>query len=157
MKNSLLSENITPYVGLETFKLGMKLEEVRTILKANKIPFNQKIQSNKDTTEKVPWIFISIEESVTFCFAKDVMYEIYLENSYKGVLPNGGYIGMEFRELQEIDPSLVYNDDEEDFESKEGYWVLDNLDTKKVESITIFLPEVPSQAFYTYQWVEKYI
>lgn len=45
--NKYLNEKITPYVGTESFKLGMKLEEVRKILKENKIPFNQTEQSNK--------------------------------------------------------------------------------------------------------------
>lgn len=73
--NKYLNEKITPYVGTESFKLGMKLEEVRKILKENKIPFNQTEQSNKGTTSAVPWVFITIDSSLTFCFAKDVMYE----------------------------------------------------------------------------------
>ena len=155
--NKFLNERIIPFEGTESFKLGMKLEDVRAILKSNKIPFNQTLQSNKDTTDKVPWIFITIDDSITFCFAKEVMYEIYFENNYTGKLPNGGYIGMDFEELRRIDSSIYYNDEEEDFGSKDGYWIVDDIETKKVSMLTIFLPEVETEEFYNYDWVEKYL
>jgi hypothetical protein len=46
--NKYLNEKITPYVGTESFKLGVELEEVRKILKENKIPFTGEL--NKWTT-----------------------------------------------------------------------------------------------------------
>ncbi len=41
--NKFLNERIIPFEGTESFKLGMKLEEVRMFLKSNKVPFNQTI------------------------------------------------------------------------------------------------------------------
>ncbi len=152
-----LMESIVPYEGTKTFKLGMKLEEVRTILKSNKIPFNQTEQSNQGTTSNVLWVFITVDASLTFCFAKEVMYEIYFENQYTGTLPNGGCIGMDLEELMRVDSSLSYNEDEEDFESKKGYWVVDDVSTKKVTCITIFLPVVETESFYDYKWVDEYL
>ena len=155
--NKYLSERIIPYEGIESFKLGMKLDEVRQILKNNKIPFDQTMQSNRGTTSEVPWIFITIDSSLTLCFAKNVMYEMYFKNDFKGKLPNGGYIGMDMEQLEKLDPLLEYNDDEEDFNSKNGYWILDDIDTKKVAIITIFLPIVEKEEFYSYEWVNDYL
>ena len=45
---------------------------------------------------------------------------------------------MKMSELEEIDKSLKYNEDDEDFVSKNGYWIEDDLDTGKICSITIF-------------------
>lgn len=155
--NRYLTERIIPFEGIESFKLGMKIEEVRSILKANKIPFNQTEQSNKGTTSNVPWVFITVDSSLTFCFAKEVMYEMYFENQYSGRLPNGVCIGMDSEELMNIDSSLMYNDEEEDFESQEGYWVVDDVLAKKVVCITIFLPIVETESFYNYEWVNEYL
>ena len=85
------------------------------------------------------------------------MYEMYFQNNFKGTLPNGGCIGMDFEQLEKIDPTLKYNDDEEDFNSKNGYWVLDDIDTKKIVTITIFLPVVETDAFYEYEWTNEYL
>ena len=85
------------------------------------------------------------------------MYEMYFQNNYKGTLPNGGYIGMNFAEMEKIDPTLEYNDDDEDFSSKDGYWLLDDIDTKKVVTITIFLSVVETDDFYDYEWVNEYL
>lgn len=153
---TLLNENILPYVGTDTFKLGDNLCNIRQSLKHNKIKFNQRIDPNKGCEPEVPWIFIEIENCITLCFAKDILFEIVLENDYTGKLPNGVFIGMKMSELEEIDKSLKYNEDDEDFVSKNGYWIEDDLDTGKICSITIFLPEVDSEDFFKYEWIDNY-
>ena len=64
---------------------------------------------------------------------------------------------MNFAEMEKIDPTLEYNDDDEDFSSKDGYWLLDDIDTKKVVTITIFLSVVETDDFYDYEWVNEYL
>ena len=55
-----------------------------------------------------------------------------------------------------FDPSLVYNDDEEDYESELGYWVEDDLDTNRIMRITIFIKEVlDEEVFFTYDWAQN--
>ena len=81
---TLLNENILPYVGTDTFKLGDNLCNIRQSLKHNKIKFNQRIDPNKGCEPEVPWIFIEIENCITLCFAKDILFEIVLENDYTG-------------------------------------------------------------------------
>ncbi len=151
-----MNDSIIPYVGTDTFKLGDKLENVRAFLKENRIRFNQSVDLNKGCKPEIPWTFIELSKSITLCFVVDILFEIVLENDYTGKLTNGGYIGMKMSELKGIDSSLEYNDEDEDFVSKKGYWITDSVDTENIESITIFLPDVEREDFFEYEWVGNY-
>ena len=152
-----LSDSIIPFIGTETFKLGDTLQDVRTYLKSNKIRFNQSVNPNKGCTPEVAWTFIEIEKSITLCFVKDILFEILFENEYKGTLPNGCSIGTKMSELEKMDPTLDYNDADEDFISENGYWIGDEIETGLICSITVFLPEVDRDDFFKYEWLEKYL
>lgn len=150
------NDSIIPYVGTDTFKLGDKIENIRSFLKENHIGFDQSIDSNKGCEPEIPWTFIRLSDSITLCFVLDILFEIVLENDYKGKLTNGGYIGMKVSEIKDIDSSLEYNDEDEDFVSSKGYWITDSVDTGNVESITIFLPDVERDDFFKYDWIANY-
>lgn len=153
----LLTETIIPYIGTDTFILGMNLMKARTILKENGIPFSQWIDPHKGCTPEIPWTFISIaEKSILLTFAEGILFEITFEQNYSGGLANGIHIGTNMEEVNRIDPSLKYNDDDEVFVSRSGYWIEDDLDTNKIMSITVFLPEIEQEDFFEYKWVEKY-
>lgn len=153
----LLKENIVPYKGIDTIKLGMTLSDVREYLKKNRIPFNQTMDSNKDCTPPIPWIYISIEDSLSMSFVKDVLFEMSFEGNYLGRLTNGVGVGTDMEALEGIDSSLEYNDDDEMFVSDGGYWIIDDIDTGKIKTITVFLEEVDSDDFFDYEWVSKYL
>lgn len=153
---TFLKDNIVPYEGTNTFKLGVKIDDVRHYLKTNKIHFTQSVDPNKGCKPEVPWTYIEIANSITLCFVKDILFEIVFENNYVGKLLNGACIGMNISELERVDPSLSYNDEDEDYISECGYWVEDDLDTEKISSITVFLPEVCDDNFFNYEWVKKY-
>ncbi len=42
---------------------------------------------------------------------EDILFEILLQNEYKGALPNGIKIDMEINEVEQIEPSLKYDDE----------------------------------------------
>lgn len=149
-------DSIIPYIGTDTFKLGETLDKVRAYLKDNKIKFNQGVEPNKGCEPEIPWTIIKISDSITLCFVFDILFEIALEGDYSGKLSNGGFVGMKITELKQIDPSLEYNDDDEDFISKDGYWVTYDSETGDVCMITIFLPEVEKDDFFKYKWVNNY-
>ncbi|HAL03156.1 MAG TPA: hypothetical protein DCP07_07320 [Lachnospiraceae bacterium] len=153
---NLLNETIIPFKGTNTIKLGMSLSEIRAYLKDNKIPFNQTMDSNKYCTPPIPWIYITVEKSLSMSFVDEVLFEISFENEYMGKLPNGIGIGNSMEELEKQDSSLEYNDDDECFVSAEGYWIIDDIDTGKVQTITIYLEEVNSEEFFEYEWTKKY-
>jgi hypothetical protein len=154
---SLFSEKIVPYHGIDTITLGMTLSEVRNYLKNNKIPFNQAMESNKECTPPIPWISITVDDSLSMSFVKDILFEMSFEGKCSGRLPNGVGIGTEMKELERLDPSLEYDDDDEVFVSQDGYWIIDDIDSGKVKTITVFLEEVESDDFFDYEWTNKYL
>lgn len=153
-----MNKNIIPYEGIGEIKLGMRLDEVRGYLKTNHIKFDQWIESNEGFEPEIPWVNIRIRNSITLTFVKDILFEILLQNEYKGALPNGIKIDMEMNEVEQIEPSLKYDDDDEIFVSDNGYWIGDEIELGKVVSITIFLPDVEldDDEFWKYEWLEKY-
>ena len=79
-----------------------------------------------------------------------------MENDFVGKLDNGICIKMPMEKVLEIDPTLEFDDWEEDYQSKNGYWIEDNLDDKTVLTISIFIPEIlDDDVFDSYAWVEK--
>ncbi len=154
---NIIEETIKPYNGVGCIKLGMTLPQIRAMLKENKTPFNQTVNPNKGCTPEVPWTFIKIFDSITMCFAKDILFSIVVEGKYKGKTAHGLYIGMKMSEAEQLDPTIEYNDEDEDFISKEGYWINDEIESGLICAITIFLPELDSEDFFKYEWVDKYV
>ena len=153
----IFEATIKPYFGIGELKLGMSLEAIRSLLKASIIPFDQTINPNKGCTPEVPWTYIKISNSITLCFAKDILWSIVLENDYKGNTENGLYIGMKMSDAKQADSTLEYNEDDEDFISQNGYWINDDVESGLITAITIFIPEAgDSDRFFAYNWVEKY-
>ena len=154
---SYFSDSIIPYTGIDSFRFGESIEEIRKELKDNKITFNQSVDPHKGCTPEISWTFIEIGKSITLCFVKEILFEIVLENAFEGELPNGIKVGMNMDEVKQIDDTLQYNDDDEDYISKMGYWIEDDLDTKKVTAITVYVREAEdSESFFKYEWVDTY-
>ena len=115
---------------------------IEIITKRKRNAFDQWIESNEGYEPEIPWVNIRIKNSITLTFVKNILFEILLQNEYKGALPNGTQIDMEMNEVEQIEPSLKYDDDDEIFVSDSGYWIGDEIESGKVVSITIFLPDV---------------
>ena len=149
----LLEQNAYPFVGLEEIKLLSSLNSVKDYLKKKGVNFTVEYQSNKGCEPEVPWTILHVDNSISLMFAKDKLWQIYLEEKYVGSLPNGIRIGMPLDVALKIDPSLKFNDWEEDFESLEGYRIEDNLDNNTVLSISIFIKEaLDDEIFFRYEW-----
>lgn len=152
----LLSYKIKPFLGTEIFQLGSRLPDIKNYLKDNNIKFIQKIDPNKGCRPEVPWTYFEIDKSISLCFAKDVLFEMVFENNYLGKLENGISLGMNLLEAEKIDSTLEFNDDDEDYISKDGYWLENDVETGKIISIAVFLPEVEKEDFFKYEWIENY-
>lgn len=150
------SENIIPYIGINDIKLGDNLIAIRAFLKAHRIPFNQSIESNKGCLPEEPWTFIEFND-ISLCFVKTILFEMTFMSPLSSKLPNGVHIGTTLSEAQNLDSTIQYNDEDEDFISDNGYWFETDPDSNQITSITIFLPEVNDDNFFEYSWVEKYI
>ena len=154
---SIMNDIIKPYIGTEVFKLGANIDDIKFYLKQNRISFVQNIEPNKGCVTEEPWTFFVIARNIKLCFVKKVLFEIVFENKYLGRLENGITIGIPFSQAMQIDETLEYNDDDEDYISQHGYWLEDDLENGNVSSITVFLPDVNEDDFFTYEWVKKYI
>ena len=149
----LLKQKVTPFIGLDEIKLLSTLDEVKQYLKLNDVEYSTEYQSNKGCTPEVPWTILHIENSISLLFAKNKLWQIYLEEKYEGSLPNGIKIGMKMEEALKIDPSLKFDDWNEDFQSDYGYRLEDDLDNNAVLSIAVFIKEVlDDDVFNRYEW-----
>ena len=57
---------------------------------------------------------IRIDGSITLSFAKNKLWQIFVEEKFEGSLPSGIKIGTSMDEAIKIDPSLRYGDWNED-------------------------------------------
>ena len=90
---------------------------------------------------------------MSFFFANDKLFKIYLCEGFAGSLSNGISIGTSIEDAKQIDPSLKFDDWNEDWSSDAGYWLEDSPDSDKVISITIFIKELPDDdLFEKYEW-----
>ena len=150
---NILKQNVYPFIGLDEIKLLSSLSNVKKYLNANKINYSTEYQSNKGCNPEVPWTILHIDNSISLMFANDKLWQIYLEENYSGSLPNGIKIGMPLDDALKIDPTLKYDDWNEDFQSDFGYWIEDDLDNNTVLSIAIYIKEVlDDDTFYSYKW-----
>lgn len=144
---------IIPFIGTNEFKLKSNYNEVRKYLKENKISHQIELWTNKGCTPEVPWNIIRVGKNISLFFAKDKMFKIYIEDEYDGELPNEIKIGMPMKQACEIDKSLEYDDWNEDWNSKEGYWIEEELTNNTVATISIFIPELENdEEFDKYEW-----
>ena len=149
-------QNMTPFRGVGDIKLLSKLEDVRAYLTSGKISYQMEVWPNKGCTPEVPWTILRVEGCLSLFFAKGLLWKIEAERGYEGSLPNGIRIGMKMTEAEEIDKTLEFDDWNEDWSSKLGYWLVDSVETKEVEVLCIFIKELLDEdQFDTYAWADS--
>lgn len=153
--NKYFEDKIIPYVGTESFEFGDKYSDIKKIIKSEHLSIQQSERSNRECEIDWPWIILTVENSISLVFVKDILFEIVFANSYKGKLPNGCCLGMSLKELGSLDSSLEYNDIEDDYSSKDGYWITED-EFGNIDSITIYVKEIEESDFYKYEWLGKY-
>lgn len=140
---NLLNTSIKPFEGLNEIKLYDSLSKTKDFLNKNNINYNLEIWKAEEETIPNPWTVLFIGNSINLYFAaNDKLFKIYCANDFNGSLPNGINLETSLEEAKKIDVSLKYNDDGEDYESSQGYWVEDDLDTGKILSITVYIKEI---------------
>ena len=144
--------DIIPYFGFGRINFNMTYDEVCRFLKEEEAGFATEHWSNKGCTPEVAWDIIRIGEDVSIFFAKNRMFKIYFENDFSGKLSNGVCLGMNIEEAEEIDSSLEYDDWEEVYTSKQGYWLEDDVESGEIISITVFIKAVEDDdTFFSYE------
>ena len=139
----LNNETITPYVGIDSIKLYQKIAEVKSVLQFSGILFREEIWSAKSETIPNPWTVLVIDNVMSLFFAKNgKLFKMVFWEGYQGSLPNGISLGMPIDEAKSLDPSLSFDDWNEIYQSENGYWIEDSIETKTVMSISIFIKEL---------------
>lgn len=149
---------LIPNVGIKDIKIGMSLKDVEVILKKENIPYKFEEDEHKDT-DNIPWIFLIIENYMTFYFVKDYLWKIDVEGKFKGKLKNGIKLGMKIDEAMKFDDNLKYDDWEENYVSNDDYLLEDNYENQEIEYIAIGIKEAITNdidEFYKFNWLERY-
>lgn len=144
-------EQLVPFNGTDSFNLYQDFSVATAILDQSKIGYIVELWESTSETVPNPWKVIVVENVISLFFAKNnKLFKIVVWDNYKGSLPNGISTGMDIATAQAIDSSLVYNDWNEDYESDNGYWIEDDVETKKVMSISIYIREVLDEDDFDY-------
>lgn len=150
-------KKIIPYVGIDDIKLGSELTNIIDILKKHGIKYNIGIQSNKGFEKEIPWQTVYIKKYMTLVFADNILWQINFEEDFKGRLENGIKIGTKVKDLKTLDDSIEFDDWNENWTSKKGYWLFDTVESEKIYMFSIFIKECEDdEEFYSYEWLKKY-
>lgn len=148
-----MSYTIKPFIGVGDYKFLSTEKEITALLQKNNISFEIEIWSNEECTVQEPWTILRASNYMSFFFAKDKLFKIFVQEGFDGALPNGICIGTDINQAQKLDKTLKFDDWNEDWSSDEGYWLEDDIDTKKVISITVFIKEIlDDDVFDKYEW-----
>jgi hypothetical protein len=151
------NQEIKPFEGIGDIKIGETYENIVSILKLHKIIYSMGINLNKGSEPQIEWKTIYIKNYMNLVFAADILWRIDFIGDFKGKLKNGIEIGIDLSRALELDNTLEFDDWDEVFCSKEGYWLIDFVDTGKVVSFSIGIKEISSEdEFYSYEWLKKY-
>ncbi len=152
-----LTTPIIPYVGTGIFKLNSSYDEVKNFLQENNISYKEEVSQPNEIDP--PWYVIGISkkgeeyDALNVTFAKNRLFRICLYEDFDGKLPNGIHTNMTIDEALKIDKNLRYNDDNDElYESPDGYWLDYHGDTRKILTILIFIQAFEHDDFFEYNW-----
>ena len=148
------NETIIPFIGTDSFKLYQNIDETKEILKSSGVSFREEVWSSENETIPNPWTVLIIDDVISLFFAKNnKLFKIVFWEGYKGSLPNGISLSTSIDEAKDIDSSLLFDDWNEIYQSEKGYWIEDNIDTKMVLTISIFIKELLDEEIFDYcEW-----
>ncbi len=145
------NEVIIPYEGIESIKLYQKIDEVKSVLQSDGIPYREEIWSAESETVPNPWTVLVVDNLFSFFFAKNgKLFKMVFWEGYQGSLPNGISLGISIEEANSMDSSLSFDDWNEVYQSDNGYWIEDTVDTNTVMSISIFIKELLDEDNFDY-------
>lgn len=145
-----LTTPIVPYKGTGIFELNASCDEIKAHLENLNAAYDESTLAANDTDP--PWTILDIGGNFELFFAKNRLFKIILKGNFTGSLPNGINLNTTIDDAEEIDPTLEFDDWEEIYESANGYWLEDDLQTRRLRWITIFIPALERDDFFNYDW-----
>ena len=126
---------IVPFKGFGKIKLYSTRNQVQELLEGKAV--KSEIINND-------WIRYDIQNSIELFFhlKNNKLFRITTLDNYKGKLFGKIGVGTTEKELLEAEPSFVYDDFEEVWESKKGVFVEMDAETNTVRWISVYIKEL---------------
>lgn len=136
---------IIPYVGFGEIKLYSTREELRELLSLNYV--ESEIYYEK-------WIRYDIQNSIELFFhlKNNKLFRIVTLDDYQGKVFDKIGVGTTEEELLKIEPTFVYDDFEEVWETDKGVIIETDAETNRARWISIYIPEMFSDDFDECNW-----
>lgn len=131
---------IIPYIGLGNIRLYSTKDELVDLLLLDNVEI--KIINDR-------WIRYDIQNSVELFFhlKNNKLFRITTLENYKGMLFEKIGVGTTTEEMLNVEPSFVFNDFEEVWESDKGVFIETDAETNKVKWISVYIPELDLEDF----------
>ena len=136
---------IVPFKGFGKIKLYSTRNQVQELLEGKAV--KSEIINNE-------WIRYDIQNSIELFFhlKNNKLFRITTLDNYKGKLFGKIGVGTTEKELLEAEPSFVYDDFEEVWESKKGVFVEMDAETNTVRWISVYIKELNDENFEEANW-----
>ena len=136
---------IIPFEGFGEIKLYSTRDELIDLLEMESV-------SSKIIFDD--WIQYDIQNSLELLFhlKNNKLFQITTLDNYKGKLFGKIGVGTTEEEMLKIEPSFVYDDFEEVWESDKGVFIEMDAETNKVRWISVYIPELDLESFEECNW-----
>lgn len=140
-----ISAPIVPFEGFGRIKLYSTRNELRELLEGEGV--ETEIINNA-------WIRYDIQNSVELFFHQknNKLFRMTTLDNYRGKLFGKIGVGTTEKELLKIEPSFVYDDFEEIWESEKGVFIEMDAENNTVRWISIYIKELDDEDFDNANW-----
>jgi len=140
-----ISAQIVPFEGFGEIKLYSTRDELRELLEGEDV--EAEIINND-------WIRYDIQNSVELFFhlKNNKLFRITTLDNYQGKLFEKIGVGTTEKELLKVEPSFVYDDFEEVWESEKGVFIEMDAETNTVRWISVYIKELDDKEFENANW-----
>ena len=136
---------IIPFEGFGEIKLYSTRDELKDLLEmegvTSKILFDD-------------WIQYDIQNNIELLFhlKNNKLFRITTLDNYKGKLFEKIGVGTTTEDMLKFEPSFIYDDFEEVWESDKGVFIEMDAETNKVRWISVYIPELDLENFEDCKW-----
>ena len=140
-----ISAPIVPFEGFGEIKLYSTRDELQELLEGEAV---------EAKTINNDWIRYDIQNSVELFFhlKNNKLFRITTLDNYQGKLFEKIGVGTTEKELLEVEPSFVYDDFEEVWESEKGIFIEMDAETNTVRWISVYIKELDDKDFENANW-----
>lgn len=136
---------IVPFRGFGEIKLYSTRNELKELL-------NEKGVESKIINDN--WIRYDIQNAIELFFhlKNNKLFRITTLDNYQGKVCGKIGVGMREEEMLEIEPTFIYDNFEEVWESPKGIFIETDAETNKVRWISVYIREIDDEDFEEANW-----